>query len=185
MRTGRLGQRLGLLTGEASTQPSGSQSVSSKSSPLATRYVFEGEEEEDAGLDTTQDSEIADFILAGEINVGKIMFGDVENLNGTVDFDRFSQEDGLSSAEHISLAQRALTLAWGLGASHTGLWTSDHEDISHNITHNLVRLFTCLTHCDASVLRELDKLQALKPRKVKHKGKSNTRGAQKVSWIFI
>ncbi len=149
------------------------------------RYEFEsgdddgGEDVMDV-LNQTADSDMADYVLARDVSGGQIMFGDVDNLNSMMDFKKLSQEEGLSSAEHIVDAQRSLCLAWSLAASHAGMWTLHHEDILHNITHNLVRLFTVLLHSCPEVLEELDRLQPFMSTKTSASNSGNLKGLQRV-----
>ena len=57
---------------------------------------------------------------------------------------------------------QALMLAWSLGASHVGLWTADHETVSLNISHNMVKVFTALLHTSPQVLKELTSISGAK-----------------------
>lgn len=169
------GHRIGLVGVDSSRRQAG-------------RYQFEeaGPEQADDVSDAG-DGQLLDYVLAADVTVGQIMFGDVDNLNSTTDLTHYSQDESLSEAEHIVRAERDLMLAWSLGASHVGIWTADHEDLFHNIAHNTVRLFTILLHCSPQVLSDIDTIQAthgaqgpmLKDKK-KDKGQQKHTGLHKV-----
>ena len=94
-------------------------------------------------------------MAGGNMDTGKIMFGDLDNLNTTVDSEVACTEDNLSVIQLIDRAQRTLLLAWSLGASHTGLWTIEHEDAATNIAHNLVKLFSAILQTRPEHMPEL------------------------------
>lgn len=72
---------------------------------------------------------------------GRIIFGDEGNVAASADFGNLMDEDGLTASDYLTLLQKELILAWGLAASHVGLWTVEHEEALNTVAHNLVK--TC------------------------------------------
>lgn len=166
-RTGRPIQRLGLVS-------TGAHSMRTK--PHRVSFGFQFEEAPDDVLNASVESDIGDYQQNSpikDLDGGQIVFGDVDNLNQTVDFREMLDEDkDLAMAECIDQAQRSLMLAWGLAASHSGLWMVGHEELTNNIGHNLVRLFTAILHCPVGVIKELNTLVGTKHRKLTRSKKS-------------
>ena len=92
--------------------------------------------------------------IAG-MDQGVLDFGDIGNLNTTLDYRKLDLDEGLTLPELISRTQCALVLAWNLGASHTGLWTLDHETVMENVTDNLIQLFAVVLHTKAKMLKKV------------------------------
>ena len=129
---------------------------------VGTGFHFEVAPNENL-LNETQESDIADFgssqNLGGDMNAsfGKIIFGDMENLNSTRDVERFLAED-LTSAQHMIETQKTLILAWSLAASHVGVWTENHEAIMSHVLHNFTRLFQIILKSENTVINEFGAL---------------------------
>lgn len=154
-------------------------------SSIPEEYKFE--EPGDDALDGTLDKPLghkgsqSTLSIASNVPNGRITFGDDENLNTTLDYSRYASEEGLSTAEHLDRANRALFSAWALAVSHTGVWTIHHEESLSNVTHNLTRLLHLLLNSKPSVLKELEALTGLKNRP---KTSKKMRGLKKVLHIF-
>ena len=162
-RSGRPIQRLGLVS-------TGAHSLRGKLQKVSFRFQFEDEPED--ALNATIDSDIVNYQQNSPTkdlgDGGKIIFGDVDNLSQTVDFrDTLASEDESGALAHnIDQTQRSLLLAWGLAASHSGLWMLGHEELTSNVAHNLMRLFTAILHCSGKVLKDLDTLAGTQHRKM-------------------
>ena len=158
-RQGRVTKKLSLSNGVVG----GRRMVNKVNTRKETNEPYRFEEPEDDALNNSLDDEGGDFgvfgteIPTGNMDNGKIFFGDLDNLNTSVDNLEASGtlEENLSVVQLMEKAQNTLLLAWSLGASHTGLWTEEHEDVATNIAHNLLRLFTLLLQSSPDVAREL------------------------------
>lgn len=93
------------------------------------------------------------------LSEGKVEFGEVDNLETTLDYrlaaEQLHQDNNISIAEHLGRAQNALMLAWSLAATHCGLWTVEHEMVAEHIADNLVKLFSAVLQFRSKRLREL------------------------------
>ena len=82
-----------------------------------------------------------------DMDNGRIIFGDAENINNSaVDIDAVGRTDSGDVVDLLLRAERTLLCAWSLGCSHTGLWTSDHEEVASQLVYNLAQLCTLLLH---------------------------------------
>lgn len=101
-------------------------------------------------LNATLDADLPDDPLLKHMAAGKISFGDVDNMSTTLDYRGMAaiacDDSELSVEQTTEHARKCLLLAWGLAASHVGLWTADHETVVLNIIHNVVRVFTSMLH---------------------------------------
>lgn len=126
-------------------------------------YRFE-EPDEDALNNTLDDDDTAltSDVFTGNMESGKIFFGDVDHMNNSVDVDMNASaiQEAMSVVQLLEHAKSTLLLAWGLAASHSGLWTEEHEEVATNIAHNMVKLFSVIMHCSAEVINDLEALQA-------------------------
>ena len=152
IKFGKAEKRIGLLHGLDTT---------AELPNIYQNYRFE--KEPDGSLNKTLESDLDDVDPKGQgamanidFNMGKIMFGDVENMNATLDYRHLFAEEGISLAEHINRCQKGLILAWGLAATHSGHWTIDHEDVANHIAHDMAKLFSVILHSSPDVLKELE-----------------------------
>ena len=147
-------ERLGLQAGKSMLRES------SRYGAPTVGYRFEEppadlDEDGTDTLNATLDSDLPEDPVVGKMQAGKISFGDVNNMNTTMDYRTLAREEGLSVNQYIERCQKCLMLAWSLGASHVGVWMGDHETIMLNIVHNMVRLFAALLHGSQGVVKEL------------------------------
>ena len=131
--------------------PAASQSVDAvyQFEQLGKEEVCEGED----SVDGVSPLERAMQHLDG----GRIEFGDIENMNATIDFTEFGCKV-ICDAEHVDMAKRNVLLAWNLAVSHVGLWTVAHEDVMDELRRSMLWLFDVLLSCSCDVLHQLDSI---------------------------
>ena len=119
-------------------------------------YQFEPQAE----VDSSHEDDDVDGVSALEkamqhLDGGRIEFGDVDNMNTTLNHSEFD----VSGSEHVDMAIRGVSLAWNLAASHVGLWTAAHEDVVGELRETTLWLFEVLLRCSSDTLHKLDRIQ--------------------------
>ncbi len=150
-KQGLLGQRLGLKV-----QDDMAERLGMYDSP--TKLVYHFEQPDEDALEGTLDTDLSNYVSplqSAMEDEGKIMFGDVDNMNTTVDFEGMDNEENLSMVELVNGSYRALMTAWGLATSHTGLWTQHHEDVVASLVHNLLKVFTVILQANPQLAKDL------------------------------
>jgi len=125
--------------------------VTNSSNDLKAKKKFKFEA---TPVDAADDAGEADELPGrGIVNAssGKLVFGDSENMMKTADFRGSDvltnfDEDG----DFVDISAKELMLAWGLMATHSGVWTVDHEMAADSIVRGLIRMFSALLDNDES-----------------------------------
>lgn len=132
--------------------------VSASARSIDAVYQFE-----QATKDVSQEEDAVDGVSALEramlhLDGGQIEFGDIGNMNATIDFSEFGCK-AVSDSGHIDMAKHNVLLAWNLAVSHVGLWTVAHEDVVDELQHSMLWLFEVLLCCSGDTLHQLNSIQ--------------------------
>lgn len=104
-----------------------------------SKFEFEEGSHTDSILSDRYDEPTA-YMFDG-LDSGKIVFGEDEDTSCNSEDGHLNEENN-SIESLFSTAETYLLQAWGLSATHTGLWTIEHEELSASLTECFVRLHT-------------------------------------------
>jgi len=92
---------------------------------------------------TVLDEEYAAMSYVNNVDRGQVLFGPAENLLSTGDHN--SDVIAVTDADEIiGLVLKALMLSWGLAATHSGMWTEEHETVAEAAARNFIKLFAVI-----------------------------------------
>ena len=122
-------------------------------------YKFEQPNLTGGGLNSTIGSDISDvagpsvstpFIVGDNISSGKIFFGNMQNLNASLERGTLTETDE-NNVDILNKIQERLLLAWGMAASHAGMWSYQHEKVTIYLLQNFIKLFAAVLRCPPDV----------------------------------
>ena len=100
-------------------------------------------------IDTTNNFGFDQFGAIGNMDSGKIVFGEPEMIV----IDPNATFSGLDASEallkYLEESMTALVLSWKLAATYPDLWTADVDNIAKQTVHNLSKIFSIVLDCPA------------------------------------
>ena len=93
--------------------------------------------------------------LLSNMQTGRLVFGDAQNLNQTLDFANL--DDGTCFSyngdvdESLTHVEQSLLGCWALLASHSGSWLLSHEEVAFKLVTNTIKLMN-MRLCTGSTL---------------------------------
>lgn len=116
---------------------------------LAEVSLNASHESEVSIIDTTNKFGFDQFGAIGNMDAGKIVFGEPEmiSLDPNATFSGLEASDAL--LKYLEESMSALTLVWKLAASYSDIWTSEEDNIAKKTVHNLSKIFEVVLDCPA------------------------------------
>lgn len=106
-------------------------------------------ESEVSMIDTTNKFGFDQFGAIGNMDSGKIVFGEPEMIS----IDPNATFSGLDASEallkYLEEAMTAIVLSWKLAATYPDMWTADVDNIAKQAVHNLSKIFSIVLDCPA------------------------------------
>ena len=100
-------------------------------------------------IDTTNKFGFDQFGAIGNMDAGKIVFGEPEMIS----IDPNATFSGLDASEsllkYLEESMTALVLSWKLAATYSDMWTADVDNIAKQTVHNLSKIFSIVLDCPA------------------------------------
>ncbi|XP_053394280.1 ciliogenesis and planar polarity effector 1-like isoform X3 [Mercenaria mercenaria] len=100
-------------------------------------------------IDTTNKFGFDQFGAIGNMDAGKIVFGEPEmiSIDPNTTFSGLEASDAL--LKYLEESMSALTLVWKLGSSYSDVWTSEVDNITKKTVHNFLKIFEVVLDCPA------------------------------------
>jgi len=92
---------------------------------------------------TTIDQEFTGGSYVDSVDRGRILVGHAENLSNSAEH-RSAVVVSADADRLLGLVSRTLMLSWGLAATHSGMWTMEHETVAEAVAYNFVKLFAVI-----------------------------------------
>lgn len=143
------------MAGTISGQKGSKQSVAKKKQmrpyefELAEVSLNATHESDVSIIDTTDKFGFDQFGAIGNMDAGKIVFGEPEmiSIDPNATFSGLEASDAL--LKYLEESMSALTLVWKLASSYSDIWTSEVDNIAKKAVHNFLKIFEVVLDCPA------------------------------------
>ncbi|XP_052775729.1 ciliogenesis and planar polarity effector 1-like isoform X2 [Mya arenaria] len=100
-------------------------------------------------LDTTNKMGFDQFGAIGNMESGKIVFGEPEMIAIDPNATFTGLEASESLLKYLEESMSALTQVWKLGASYSDIWSAEVDNIVKQAVHNFYKIFSVVLDCPA------------------------------------